>query len=280
MSVSLSRTFGIVLVLLLAVGVVSQAADKKKKTKAADAKAKGGVFEDADKDAAADDDEMKADDKADPKADPKSAKPDPKSPADKEDAAEDDENGFGAGRKSSKAKKLDEAELSTDKDKARYVKLLRRQFEEEQGYYLVQAMEQGMEEGKDGAGSADPQAGGAALSGFKPYEKSELHVFAGRDEAVSFLVDYMTEYGKPWEKKPKKEKGSRGKKDKQVSADAATGEPPKPLRDFKIVDCFASAEEADMALKEKQAHLDQVTGGKNGDDGVKRGRTKKQLDEQ
>ena len=148
-------------------------------------------------------------------------------------------------KKGNKGKKIDDAELAGDKDKARYVKGLRSHFEFENGYYLVMAMEQGVREEKNAAGGA-PQAGGGQATGYKPYEKSDLHVLAGRDEAVSFILEYMSEFGNPWEKKGKREKGVRGKKEKSDVADA-TAEPPKPMRDWKLMAVYETEREAENA---------------------------------
>jgi hypothetical protein len=255
----IGHVFGFVVVMVLSLAVIAEGADKKKKPKGTDNKSKTGVFDETSEPT---DDEMSADEK---KSDSKGAKPAVKEDATKEESDED-EGGFGSGRKTStaKAKKLDDASLAGDKDKLRYVKSLKKQFVEPNAYYLVQAMEQGMEEDKTGG---DPQSGQA---GMRPYEKSEMHVLAGQEEAVSFVVEYMSEYGNPWEKKPKKEKGSRGKKEKQA-ADKAGSEPPKPVRDWKILGYYATSEEAEYVKNERAAHQNNARQPAN-DDGIRRGR--------
>lgn len=257
---SIAHIFGFVIIMILSLGIIAEGADKKKKPKGTDNKSKTGVFDDSSEPA---DDEMTADEK---KNDPKGAKTAAKGDVPK-DEADEDEGGFGSGRKMStaKSKKLDDASLAGDKDKLRYVKALKKQFAEPNAFYLVQAMEQGVEEDKTGG---DPQAGGQG--GMKPYEKSEMHVLAGQEEAVGFVVEYMSEYGNPWEKKPKKEKGSRGKKDKQA-ADKAGSEPPKPIRDWKILGYYASSEEAEYVKNERAAHQNNARQPAK-DDGIRRGR--------
>jgi len=254
---SFGHLFGFVVVLVLSLGIVAEGADKKKKPKGSDSKPKSGVFDDSSEPA---DEEMTADDK---KTDPKSAKPAAKGDEPKEEE-EDDANGFGAGRKTSsaKAKKLDDASLAGDKDKLRYVKSVKKQFGEPNAFYLVLAVEQRMEEDKNGG---DPPSGG-----LKPRETSEMHVLAGQDEAVGFVVEYMSEYGNPWEKKPKKEKGSRGKKEKQ-DPDKATNEAPKPVRDWKILGYYATSEEAEYAKKQRADHETNARQPVK-DDGIRRGR--------
>jgi hypothetical protein len=160
----------------------------------------------------------------------------------KESAAGGEE--FGSGRKRTGAgKKIDEATLvGDDKEKAKYVKALKKRFKDEEAFYVINTLEEGFESSRGPGEPATPED-------YRPYQRMNFHVCAGQDEAVAFVVEFMSEHGAPWEKKPK---ASRKK-----NAEAAAG-PPKPVRDWQLLDFFRSEADAEAFRSFKQKERDEA----------------------
>ena len=187
--------------------------------------------DDAKKDDAKDggDEEMKKED-GDDKEDAPPAKP----------AEEGDD--FGAGRENKKSNKIDPADLENDKDMAKYVKLVSKQFKKDEGYYVIATIEQGLE--ADKAAPADLK--NKASAPFKPYERIEFQVLNGKDEAVGFVVKYMSEFEKPWEKRKKPKKPTGGE---IVTL-------PTPKRDFRALRMFEDQADAEAFRNLQQQQRD------------------------
>lgn len=215
----------------------ASAADKRKPNKDEPAaKPKAGVFDDL----------PEADDDA--KADPKEMKDDAK-----EADAKEESEGFGSGRVSKKRPAKTETPKvdGDDKEKAKFVRAVQKKFNEKKAVYLLRTLEQGYEKTDD-----EEKARAAGLNGYIPYERMEFEICEGQEEGVSFVLDFMTEFGNPWEKKPK----PTGRKKKESPN---PNEPPKPVRDWEILASFPdklSAEAArDQAINEYE-HAKQNAG--------------------
>jgi hypothetical protein len=215
------------IVIALVTGLVlspSFAAEPKKPRKSGTStEPKAGVFEDLPE--GEDDKEMKEEAT--------------KGDSDKEESAKDEE-GFGAGRSSSKKKapKVDTKVPTEDKEKAKFIRSLQKKFPEKEAVYLLRTIEQGYEKTED-----PKEAEAAGLNGYVPYEDEKLEICEGQEEAVAFVLDFVTEYGEPWAKKPK----PTGRKKKE---EVNPNEPPKPLRDWEIVNYFPDKVTAEAARTE------------------------------
>lgn len=216
------------ILIALVMGLVlspSFAADKKKpKGSGAPTEPKVGVFDDLPE--GEDGKEMK--EEADKEEEPG-----------KEESADDDQ-GFGAGRSSNKKKapKVDTKTFAEDKEKAKFLRALQKKFPEKEAVYLLRTVEQGYEKTDD-----PKEAEAAGLNGYVPYEEEKLEICEGQEEAVSFVLDFLTEYGEPWAKKPKP---TGRKKKEEINPD----EPPKPVRDWEIIDHYADKLTAESARTE------------------------------
>ena len=203
----------------------SFAADNKKPNKTGEpATPKAGVFDDLPE--GEEKKEMK--EEADKKEEPG-----------KQESA-DEEEGFGAGRPSSKKKapKVDTKAIAENKEKAKFLRALQKKFPEKEAVYLLRTIEQGYEKTED-----PKEAEAAGLNGYVPYEEEKLEICEGQEEAVDFVLDFVSEYGEPWAKKPK----PTGRKKKE---EINPNEPPKPLRDWEIINYFADKLTAEAARTE------------------------------
>jgi hypothetical protein len=156
--------------------------------------------------------------------------------AEKPDDGEPGAVGFGEGRakaEEEKAKGLDPAELESNKDLAKFVKTLRRQFKREEAYYLIQTTEVGL--------APEPQAAKGDQVAMKPYMLANFEVLDGQEAAVARIVKYLGEYDPPWEKK-QPAKGKRG----APAAPAAL----KPKRDWKLLAQFPPTKEGEAAAED------------------------------
>jgi hypothetical protein len=202
--------------------------DKKKPSKPAATEPKGGVFDDL-PEGEADKEEMTEDEK---------------------ESTNEESEGFGAGRSGGKKKPTKtETKVSVeDKEKAKYVRTVQRRFTEKQAVYLLRTIEQGYEK------SNDPQKAGP--DGYAPYERVSFELCEGQEEGVAFVLEFMTKFGVPWEKKAKG--SSRKKKEKES---AGIPERPQPVRDWEIVDMFPdklSAEAARDQYLNQQEQIEQL----------------------
>lgn len=174
------------------------------------------------------------------KKDEASEEDDPKAKPKEEDAEESgDDSGFGSGRAKPKVKSLDEDELANDKDKERYVRALKKKFKNERGHYVLMTLEEGYEENQNPQN--DPNA-----PRYQPYRKIQFEVLSGQEEAVAFVVGFVSEYETPWARKPKTT-SSRRKRGEEAQPEG----PPKPHRDWQVLEMFANEADA-RAFREVQ----------------------------
>ncbi|MBY0586822.1 hypothetical protein K2X85_06575 [bacterium] len=228
---------GLGLILFLSATHAADKPDKGKPNKEAPTKEpKAGVFDDLPE---SDDQEMK-------KADSKSADP--------KEGTKEDADGFGSGRASKKKPpKAEPKDAGTeDKERTKFQRAVQKKFTEKKAVYLLRTLEEGYEKAEDPA-----QAQAAGLNGYVPYRHVEFEICEGQEEGVTFVMDFVSKFGAPWEKKPK----PTGRKKKE---DANSNTPPKPVRDWEILGAFEdkiTAEAArDQAINEYENARQQQPG--------------------
>lgn len=144
--------------------------------------------------------------------------------------------GFGEGRAKAdeeKSKGLDPAELESNKDLAKFVKTLRRQFKKEDAYYLIQTTEVGL--------APEPQAAKGDQVAMKPYMLTNFEVLHGQEAAVARIVKYLGEYDPPWERK----RPAKGRGGPPVAPAAL-----KPKREWKLLAQFPPTKEGEAAAED------------------------------
>lgn len=165
---------------------------------------------------------------------------------------DDDGGGFGSARKApsrsslkrdSKGDNKSEAKSPEDRERAKLAKILEKRLGcKEEGYFVFQLTERKVKErDPDEEWEEEPPVAsnqrGRRPPPFELVETSEFHVIDGRDKAVEFLVDYLSEYPPP-------DKKSRTRRSKDAPLEL-----PPPQRDFRFFRSFPEGAEGNQAAQ-------------------------------